>query len=85
MCFIGHIDMIVCICRRVSDRTIRAAAQQGASFEDIQFEHGVSTCCGRCEECARDIWRQGREGAEGAASVFRVCVGSPSALPMPMM
>ncbi|MDT7927997.1 bacterioferritin-associated ferredoxin [Tepidimonas sp.] len=50
--------MIVCICHRVSDRTIRAAARQGQAFEDLQFEHGVATCCGRCEACARDIWAQ---------------------------
>ena len=27
-------------------------------FDDIQLELGVATCCGRCEQCARDIVSQ---------------------------
>ena len=44
--------MIVCICRRVSDRDIARAAHQGRSFDEIQMELGVATLCGRCAECA---------------------------------
>lgn len=46
--------MIVCVCRRVSERDIQRAAHGGCgSFEDIQMELGVATCCGRCTECAQ--------------------------------
>ena len=47
--------MIVCVCRRVSDREIARHARAGLSFDEIQFELGVATQCGRCESCARDV------------------------------
>jgi bacterioferritin-associated ferredoxin len=47
--------MIVCVCRRVSDREIARHARAGMSFDEIQFELGVATQCGRCESCARDV------------------------------
>jgi bacterioferritin-associated ferredoxin len=50
--------MIVCVCRRVSDREIARHARAGMAFDDIQFELGVATQCGQCEGCARDIVAQ---------------------------
>ena len=50
--------MIVCVCRRISDREIARHARAGMSFDDIQFELGVAAQCGRCEGCARDIVAQ---------------------------
>ena len=50
--------MIVCVCRRVSDRDIVRAAHQGMSFDEIQLELGVGTQCGRCAECACGIVEQ---------------------------
>jgi bacterioferritin-associated ferredoxin len=50
--------MIVCVCRRVSDREIARHARGGMSFDDIQFELGVATQCGQCESCARDVVAQ---------------------------
>lgn len=50
--------MIVCVCRRVSDREIARHARAGMSFEDIQFELGVATQCGQCEGCAREVVAQ---------------------------
>ena len=47
--------MIVCICRNISDREIARHAKAGLSFDDIQFETGLSSQCGRCEGCARDV------------------------------
>jgi bacterioferritin-associated ferredoxin len=52
--------MIVCVCRRVSDREIARHARAGMDFDDIQFELGVATQCGQCEGCARDIVAQCR-------------------------
>jgi bacterioferritin-associated ferredoxin len=41
--------MIVCLCRRVSDRTIRAAIREGAETEERIAEMcGAGTCCGGC-------------------------------------
>jgi bacterioferritin-associated ferredoxin len=50
--------MIVCVCRRVSDREIARLARAGMDFEDIQLELGVATQCGRCEGCAREVVAQ---------------------------
>lgn len=50
--------MIVCVCHRVSDKTIAHCARAGMAFDDIQLEHGVATQCGQCEGCARDLWAE---------------------------
>jgi bacterioferritin-associated ferredoxin len=50
--------MIVCVCRRISDREIARHARAGMDFDDIQFELGVATQCGQCEGCARDVIAQ---------------------------
>ena len=50
--------MIVCVCRRVSDREIARHARAGMTFDEVQFELGVATKCGQCEGCARDVVAQ---------------------------
>ena len=50
--------MIVCVCNGISDREIVRNAHAGMSFDDIQLELGVATCCGCCEGCARDLVAQ---------------------------
>jgi bacterioferritin-associated ferredoxin len=41
--------MIVCVCKAVSDRQIRQAAQSGITrLRDLTKELGVGTCCGKC-------------------------------------
>ena len=50
--------MIVCVCHRVSDKEIALHASEGKGFDAIQFELGVASQCGRCEDCARDIVEQ---------------------------
>lgn len=50
--------MIVCVCKSVSDREIHRHVRAGMGFDDIQFELGVATQCGKCEECARDVVAQ---------------------------
>ncbi len=47
--------MIVCVCRRISDREIARHARGGMDFSAIQFELGVATQCGQCEGSAREI------------------------------
>jgi len=50
--------MIVCVCQRVSDKTILAHAQSGKSFDEIQFDLQVGLQCGNCQGCARDLVAQ---------------------------
>jgi bacterioferritin-associated ferredoxin len=41
--------MIVCVCKAVSERHIRAAVKDGAnSLRDLTRDLGVGTCCGKC-------------------------------------
>lgn len=51
--------MIVCVCRRVSDREIERLARSGCgSFDELQMESGVGTCCGRCTDCAQTVFQR---------------------------
>ncbi|RID99406.1 (2Fe-2S)-binding protein [Simplicispira hankyongi] len=50
--------MIVCVCRRISDREIARHAKAGMGFDEIQWELGVATQCGRCENCVREVVAQ---------------------------
>ena len=55
--------MIVCVCRRVSDRDIHRAAREGVTtFDDLQTELGVATACGACTDCAQETWAQACAG-----------------------
>ena len=49
--------MIVCVCKAVSDRRIRRAAELGVaiSLRDLTRELGVGTCCGKCVPAAREL------------------------------
>ncbi len=48
--------MYVCICNAVTDHAIRRAVRRGTvSFEQLRFELGVSSSCGRCEDHARSV------------------------------
>lgn len=55
--------MIVCVCKSVSDRNIRASVDAGAaSFEELQFELGVALCCGKCEHSVRHVLAEKQDG-----------------------
>lgn len=51
--------MYVCICNSVTDRQIREAVENGHdSLGKLRSELGVGGCCGKCEECARNLLEQ---------------------------
>ena len=51
--------MIVCICNRVSDSTIRSCVEQGAcSLKDVREALNVGLVCGTCAKYARALVRQ---------------------------
>lgn len=62
--------MIVCVCRRVSDRDIARAVTAGCtSFDELQARTGVATGCGACRDCARGVFVRERAAlATGAAT-----------------
>ncbi len=48
--------MYVCICNTITDREIREAVHRGAaSLFEVQCSLPVGSCCGRCEETARQM------------------------------
>jgi bacterioferritin-associated ferredoxin len=47
--------MIICVCRRINDKSIERCARAGLDFDDIQMELGVATQCGKCECQARNL------------------------------
>jgi bacterioferritin-associated ferredoxin len=72
--------MIVCICRRVSDRDIaRVAAEGCASFDELQFELGVATACGKCHDCARETFHRHADPAH--AGCMTMAAGTPATHP----
>lgn len=72
--------MIVCLCRRVSDRDIAAAVQSGVdNFEILQDRTGVASCCGCCHDCARDSFNAARSGSTSAAQATVQSAGEAAA------
>jgi bacterioferritin-associated ferredoxin len=75
--------MIVCVCKSVSDRTIRASIADGTdSFDELQFELGVATCCGRCEESVRDVMAQSGVCATRCGVTHALPAAAPAAAPV---
>lgn len=70
--------MIICICHRVSDRTIAQCARAGTGFDELQFEHEVATRCGKCEGAALEIWARSCDEAERCPDAQRglACVSA---------
>jgi bacterioferritin-associated ferredoxin len=66
----GVIKMIVCVCNRISDRDIERHARSGcASFDELQLDSGVSSCCGRCTDCARDVFETARSSSHRGQAI----------------
>jgi bacterioferritin-associated ferredoxin len=53
--------MYVCVCKAVTDRQIREAAEGGArTLGDLRRELGVTSECGRCASCAHECLKEAR-------------------------
>jgi bacterioferritin-associated ferredoxin len=60
--------MIICICKAVSDRHIRAAVADGVtSMRQLTRELQVGTCCGKCVPEAKAALAAGIAQCEKAA------------------
>ncbi len=63
--------MIVCVCKAVSDRHIRAAVKAGASrLQEISRQTGLGTCCGKCLPEARLAMTESLAQRDGGAGCF---------------
>jgi bacterioferritin-associated ferredoxin len=48
--------MFVCVCHAISDRQIREVVDRGAaSLHEVQAHLPVASCCGCCEDTAREL------------------------------
>ena len=52
--------MYVCVCKAVSERTIRRAVREDGvvSLRELSRIYGLGTCCGKCVPVAREIVEQ---------------------------
>jgi bacterioferritin-associated ferredoxin len=47
--------LYICICNAVTQRQVEECVDSGAaSLEELAFQLGVGTGCGRCRECAAE-------------------------------
>jgi len=50
--------LYICICNAVTEKAVRECARNGAcSLEQLSFELGVGSGCGRCRDCASELLR----------------------------
>jgi bacterioferritin-associated ferredoxin len=70
--------MIVCVCKAVSDRHIRAAVNDGACcMRDIARDLGVGTCCGKCVPEAKAAIAASLAHRKGSTSHNRFAGATP--------
>lgn len=66
--------MILCLCRGVSDRTVRLIVANGAgSVDAVEARCGAGSDCGSCRHAIEDI-------VDEAAAVPRACTSERSAV-----
>ena len=54
--------MIVCLCKGITDRTVRKLVRQGASsLHDVRLACSAGACCGACRETLVDIVRSEKQ------------------------
>lgn len=65
--------MIICLCKSLNERQLRESIASGASsFDELQMETGVSTCCGTCTEAVHDLLAgQAGTAGQGATELRR--------------
>ncbi len=62
--------MYVCVCHAITDSAIREQVERGASsLFDVQCHLPVGSCCGRCEETARQVIEEHRQVARTPVKV----------------
>lgn len=71
--------MIVCVCHRVSDRDIDQAVRSGThSFDLLLDDTRVASRCGRCHDCAREVFDAARQRHGVLAIVPAAVAGQPA-------
>ena len=61
--------MYICLCNAITEKAVRECAQRGAcSVDQLAFELGVGSGCGRCRDCASEVLRDA-QATESVAAV----------------
>ncbi|MCB5162152.1 (2Fe-2S)-binding protein [Marinomonas algarum] len=48
--------MYICICNRVSDKSIKASIKEGATtMRELYKKHSIGNQCGKCCGCAKKL------------------------------
>ena len=64
--------MIVCVCKAINERAIRRAVAEGHdTFDALQFELGIGTCCGKCVSSACEVLLDARADAVDETQLSR--------------
>ena len=73
--------MIICVCKAVSDKTIRRSVAQGdvMSLRDLTRDTGLGTCCGKCVPAARSTLAQALSALPVSSSINSADLGMPLA------
>jgi len=76
--------MIICVCKAISDKTIRRSVEHGEviSLRDLSRETGLGTCCGKCVPAARATLAQALSALPSTAAMNRdlgMPLGAPAA------
>ena len=69
--FYYHLEMIICVCKSVSDREIKATIETGVtSLEGLQCSLGVATQCGSCSCDVKEILQKAQGKKSKQRKVF---------------
>ena len=74
---LAQATMIVCVCHAVSDKDIVKHARMGCgSFDALQDRTRVATCCGCCEDCAREVFDDARQAGVTVMPVVKLALAT---------
>jgi len=74
--------MYVCVCNAITETEVRASVSAGANtFEALQLETGLGTCCGTCAEVASTYLPGACPGSAACAGACAEAVATASAAP----
>lgn len=67
--------MYVCLCHNVTDTEIKRAVRIGEirTMVDLREQMGVSTQCGKCAKCAKQVLREAVKELAMEASASGLC------------
>ena len=74
--------MIVCVCKAVSEKHIRAAGRDGATCtRDLTRRLGLGSCCGKCLPDARRVLSDSLSAREQCTQAAAFFPGNGKGLP----